>query len=85
MGFNTVKVDLNEVYRKLFDVDFGKKIEVSHNDITIMELDDIKILKQDAYPLLHKTLYQAHIDLFIFKIECGKNISQKISYQYKQV
>ena len=74
-GFNTVKVDLNEVYRKLFDVDFGKKIKVSANDITIMELDDIKILKQDAYPLLHKTLL-SHIGIIYLRLN-GKNISQK--------
>ncbi len=75
-GFNTVKVDLNEVYRKLFDVDFGKKIEVSANDITIMELDDIKILKQDAYPLLHKTLYHTLTYLYL-RLNVEKTLVKK--------
>lgn len=75
-GFNTVKVDLNKVYRKLFDVDFGKKIEVSANDITIMELDDIKILKQDAYPLLHKTLYHTLTYLYL-RLNVEKTLVKK--------
>ena len=56
-GFNTEKIDLNDVYNSLFGVDFGERVEVSADDITTMEIEDIGILKQDTYPLLNKTLY----------------------------
>ena len=75
-GFNTEKIDLNDVYNSLFGVDFGERVEVSADDITTMEIEDIGILKQDTYPLLNKTLYHT-LNYLYLRLNVEKTLVEK--------
>jgi len=77
-GFNSEKMDLNNIYKNLFKIDLGIKLEVSADDITNMDISNIKILKQDSYPLLNKTLYHTLTYLYL-RLNVEKILVKKYS------
>lgn len=75
-GFNSEKMDLNNIYKSLFKIDLGIKVEVSADDITNMDISNIKILKQESYPLLNKTLYHTMTYLYL-RLNVEKTLVKK--------
>lgn len=56
-GYESDKVDINEIFKELFDVDLlQSKYEINIEDILKTDIDD-EIIDKIKYPLLNRTLY----------------------------
>lgn len=56
-GYENDKVDINEIFKKLFDVDLlQNKYEINVEDILQVDIKD-EIIDKTQYPILNRTLY----------------------------
>lgn len=56
-GYESDKVDINEIFKELFDIDLlQSKYEINIEDILKIDIDD-EIIDKIKYPLLNRTLY----------------------------
>ena len=73
-GYENEKIDILKIYNNLFlddDVKLSGKLEVSVDDILELDLENIRILKEDSeYQLLDNTLYHTLSYLYLrLKVE----------------
>ncbi|NFP68562.1 AAA family ATPase [Clostridium sporogenes] len=72
-GYNEEKINITEIYNKLFDNEshISESLEVSAKDIiSDLNLSEIKIIDNEEYPLLNRTLKHSLIYLYIrLKVE----------------
>ena len=56
-GYENDKVDINEIFKKLFDVDLlQSQYEINVEDILQIDIKD-EIINKTKYPILNRTLY----------------------------
>lgn len=76
-GYKTEKINLTEIYNKLFANGIIKNIyEISAEDITKLDIDNLTILKNENYPLLNKTLKHSLSYLYL-RLQVEKKLVDK--------
>jgi ABC-type lipoprotein export system ATPase subunit len=80
-GYETESIDLSEIYNTLFANDADKIIKnqhiVSAVDIANNNIEGLKILKNNKFPLLSKTLYHTYTYLYL-----RLNVEKKLVEHY---
>jgi len=65
-GYENEKINISQIYKQLFSDNVIKNdYHITAQDIINTDIDNIKILKNDNYPLLSKTLYHTYVYLFL--------------------
>lgn len=65
-GYETESINISEIYNKIFSTGIIKnEYQISVTDILKTDISNIKILKNDKYPLFSKTLQHSFVYLYL--------------------
>lgn len=83
-GYESESEELSEIYNTVFSTSIIKnKYTISANDILNYNIDNLKIIKKDNYPLLSKTLLHSFTYLYL-RMSVEKKLVDKFSINTKK-
>jgi ABC-type Mn2+/Zn2+ transport system ATPase subunit len=83
-GYESESEELSEIYNTVFSTSIIKnKYTISANDILNYDIDNLKIIKKDNYPLLSKTLLHSFTYLYL-RMSVEKKLVDKFSINTKK-
>lgn len=83
-GYEVEKINVTEIYNQIFGCNLIKeKHELSAEDVVIMNIDNIEILKNKSFPLLNRTLRHTLTYLHL-RLSVEKKLVDKFSINTKK-
>jgi len=83
-GYENEVINVTQIYKQLFSNNIiNNDYNISAQDIINSDIENVKIIKSDTYPLLSKTLYHTYVYLYL-RLNVEKKLVDKYSIDTKK-